>query len=122
MNNRTQNIRIGLFSLLGLALLWVTFASLNGGRVFKQKGYVLLARFDNLKITEGATTKSETYGYDAEHKLKRVDTAEATTLYQYDLDGNCKWIGVRPALRNGNTEHGTHGSPSGSAFFWSPTR
>lgn len=49
MNNRTQNIRIGLFFLLGLALLWVTYASLNGGRVFKQKGYILLARFDNLK-------------------------------------------------------------------------
>jgi len=27
----------------------VTFESLNGGRVFKQKGYALLARFENLK-------------------------------------------------------------------------
>jgi phospholipid/cholesterol/gamma-HCH transport system substrate-binding protein len=49
MNNRMQTIRIGLFFLLGLALLWVTFASLNGGRVFKPKGYDLIARFDNLK-------------------------------------------------------------------------
>jgi phospholipid/cholesterol/gamma-HCH transport system substrate-binding protein len=49
MNNRTQTIRIGLFFILGLALLWVTFESLNGGRVFKQKGYTLTARFDNLK-------------------------------------------------------------------------
>jgi phospholipid/cholesterol/gamma-HCH transport system substrate-binding protein len=49
MNNRMQSIRVGLFFLLGLALLWVTFESLNGGRVFKQKGYPLVARFDNLK-------------------------------------------------------------------------
>ena len=49
MNNRIQSIRVGLFFLLGLALLWVTFESLNGGRVFKQKGYPLLARFENLK-------------------------------------------------------------------------
>jgi len=49
MNNRMQTIRVGLFFLLGLALLWVTFESLNGGRVFKQTGYTLLARFDNLK-------------------------------------------------------------------------
>jgi phospholipid/cholesterol/gamma-HCH transport system substrate-binding protein len=49
MNNRMQSIRIGLFFLLGMALLWVTFESLNGGRVFKQKGYALLAHFDNLK-------------------------------------------------------------------------
>lgn len=49
MNNRMQSIRVGLFFLLGLALLWVTFESLNGGHVFKPKGYALLARFDNLK-------------------------------------------------------------------------
>ena len=49
MNNRMQTVRVGLFFLLGLALLWVTFESLNGGHVFKQKGYTLIARFDNLK-------------------------------------------------------------------------
>jgi phospholipid/cholesterol/gamma-HCH transport system substrate-binding protein len=49
MNNRTQSIRVGLFFLLGLALLWVTFESLNGGRVFRPKGYTLFARFENLK-------------------------------------------------------------------------
>jgi phospholipid/cholesterol/gamma-HCH transport system substrate-binding protein len=49
MNNRMQSIRVGLFFVLGLALLWVTFESLNGGRVFKQKGYPLVAKFDNLK-------------------------------------------------------------------------
>ncbi len=49
MNNRMQTIRVGLFFVLGLAILWVTFESLNGGRVFKTKGYTLIARFSNLK-------------------------------------------------------------------------
>ena len=49
MNNTSQTIRVGLFFLLGLALAWITFESLNGGRVFKQKGYTLVAGFTNLK-------------------------------------------------------------------------
>ena len=49
MNNRMQTIRVGLFFVLGLALLWITFESLNRGHVFKEKGYALIARFDNLK-------------------------------------------------------------------------
>ena len=49
MNNAQQTIRVGLFFLLGLALAWVTFESLTGGRVFKPKGYTLIAGFANLK-------------------------------------------------------------------------
>jgi len=49
MNNRMQTIRVGLFFILGLALLWITFESLSGGRVLHEKGYALTARFDNLK-------------------------------------------------------------------------
>jgi phospholipid/cholesterol/gamma-HCH transport system substrate-binding protein len=49
MNNRMQSIRVGLFFFLGLALLWITFESLSGGRVLHEKGYALTARFDNLK-------------------------------------------------------------------------
>jgi phospholipid/cholesterol/gamma-HCH transport system substrate-binding protein len=49
MNNTSQSVRVGLFFLLGLALAWITFESLNGGRLFKQKGYTLVAGFANLK-------------------------------------------------------------------------
>ncbi len=49
MNNMSQNIRVGLFFLLGLALAWITFESLNGGRLFKRAGYTLVAGFANLK-------------------------------------------------------------------------
>ena len=49
MNNTSQTIRVGLFFLLGLALAWITFESLNGGRLFKKQGYTLVAGFANLK-------------------------------------------------------------------------
>lgn len=49
MNNTSQSIRVGLFFLLGLALAWITFESLNGGRLFKKPGYTLVAGFANLK-------------------------------------------------------------------------
>lgn len=50
-NTRLQTIRVGLFFVLGLALLWTTFVALNGGRfsLFREKGYALTARFDNLQ-------------------------------------------------------------------------
>ena len=53
MNNKSQSIRVGLFFLLGLALAWITFESLNGGRLFKKPGYTLVAGFANLKGLKG---------------------------------------------------------------------
>lgn len=49
MNNTYQSVRVGLFFILGLALIWVTFETLNDGKVFKEKGYTLVAGFVNLK-------------------------------------------------------------------------
>jgi phospholipid/cholesterol/gamma-HCH transport system substrate-binding protein len=49
MNNSQQTARVGLFFLLGLALIWVTFETLSGGKVFKDKGYQIIAGFDTLK-------------------------------------------------------------------------
>lgn len=49
MNNTSQTIRVGLFFILDLALSWITFESLNGGRLFKKPGYTLVAGFTNLK-------------------------------------------------------------------------
>lgn len=49
MNNSQQTARVGLFFVLGLALTWVTFATLSGGSVFKAKGYKLIAGFESLK-------------------------------------------------------------------------
>ena len=49
MNNMQQTARVGLFFLLGLALTWVTFATLSGNNPFQRKGYILIAGFESLK-------------------------------------------------------------------------
>ena len=49
MNNASQTIRVGLFFLLGLALASITYMALNGGKVFTQRGYTVVAPFSNLK-------------------------------------------------------------------------
>ena len=49
MNTSQQTIRVGFFFLLGVALIWVTFATLSGGKFFEDRGYKLTADFDDLK-------------------------------------------------------------------------
>jgi phospholipid/cholesterol/gamma-HCH transport system substrate-binding protein len=49
MNNAQQTARVGLFFLLGLALTWVTFETLSGGKLFRDDGYTLIAGFPSLK-------------------------------------------------------------------------
>jgi len=49
MNTAQQTARVGLFFLLGLALTWVTFETLSGGKIFRKEGYTLVAGFDTLK-------------------------------------------------------------------------
>jgi phospholipid/cholesterol/gamma-HCH transport system substrate-binding protein len=54
MNNPQQTARVGLFFLLGVALTWVTFETLSGGKVFQDEGYTLIAGFESLKeLKEG---------------------------------------------------------------------
>jgi phospholipid/cholesterol/gamma-HCH transport system substrate-binding protein len=54
MNNAQQSVRVGLFFLFGLALIWVTFETLSGGKIFQDKGYTLIAGFESLKeLKEG---------------------------------------------------------------------
>ena len=49
MNNAQQTARVGLFFLLGLALTWVTFETLSGGKLFREEGYTIVAPFQSLK-------------------------------------------------------------------------
>jgi phospholipid/cholesterol/gamma-HCH transport system substrate-binding protein len=49
MNNAQMSARVGLFFLLGVALIWVTFETLSRGTIARDKGYTLVARFPNLK-------------------------------------------------------------------------
>lgn len=49
MNQLQQTARVGLFFLLGIALVWVTFETLSGGKAWQDKGYNLIAGFENLR-------------------------------------------------------------------------
>lgn len=49
MNNAHMSARVGLFFLLGLALIWITHESLNGSRLSREKTYELTARFATIK-------------------------------------------------------------------------
>ncbi|MEY2878399.1 MAG: hypothetical protein RLZZ15_779 [Verrucomicrobiota bacterium] len=87
MNNPQQTARVGLFFVLGLALVWVTFETLSGGKIFKDKGYELVAGFPSLqslkegdeirmagvRIGEVARTRLAPSGRRAEAIL-RIDT------------------------------------------------
>lgn len=84
MNTTQQTARVGLFFLLGLALVWVTFETLSDGKVFKDRGYTVLAGFENLKelkigdevrmagVKIGSVEKTQLAGRRAEAVL-RID-------------------------------------------------
>jgi len=44
-----MSARVGLFFILGAALVWVTFEALTTGKVRRDRGYRLIAHFSNLK-------------------------------------------------------------------------
>lgn len=49
MNNVQMTARVGLFFLLGCALVWVVFESLSDGPMFRDRGYPLTAEFADLR-------------------------------------------------------------------------
>ncbi len=85
MNNAQQTARIGLFFVLGVALVWATFETLSGGHLFGDHGYTVVAAFDDLKelkvgdevrmagVKIGSVEKTELKGRKADAIL-RIDT------------------------------------------------
>ncbi|HEY1848437.1 MAG TPA: MlaD family protein [Opitutaceae bacterium] len=49
MNTAQQTFRVGLFFLLGVALVWVTFETLSDGKLFEEKGRTIVAGFEDLR-------------------------------------------------------------------------
>jgi len=49
MNSAQQSARVGLFFLLGVALIWVTFETLSNGKIFAERGHSLVAGFSDLR-------------------------------------------------------------------------
>jgi phospholipid/cholesterol/gamma-HCH transport system substrate-binding protein len=88
MNNTSQTVRVGLFFLLGLALAWITFESLNGGRLFKKEGYTLVAGFANLK---GLKT-----GDEVRMAGVKVGTVELTRLAGHRVEAV---IAIEPGVK-----------------------
>ena len=86
MQNMQQTARVGLFFLLGMALIWVAFETLSDGKIFKSRGYSLIAGFDSLKglkvgdevrmagVKIGSVEKTRLSGRRAEAVL-RIDPA-----------------------------------------------
>jgi phospholipid/cholesterol/gamma-HCH transport system substrate-binding protein len=124
MNNSSQTIRVGLFTLLGVALAWITFESLNGGHLFKKEGYTLVAGFANLKglktgdevrmagVKVGAVQTTRLAGHRVEALLSiepnvKIPTDAVASVEQSSLLGS-NYLGVTfgtpggPLLKDGD--------------------
>ncbi len=78
MNNAQMSARVGLFFLLGLALIWITHESLGDSKLDESKSYELTARFATIKelkpgdgvrlagVTIGAVKETRLNGRHAE--------------------------------------------------------
>jgi len=49
MNTASQSIRVGLFFVLGVALIWIAYETLSGSRLERSDGYRVEASFENLQ-------------------------------------------------------------------------
>lgn len=71
--NQTQNtVRVGLFFILGIALIWVTYTTLSQSSNFSKNGYALVAGFKDLKALKT--------GDDVRMAGVRVGMVESTRL------------------------------------------
>ncbi|MDO8539273.1 MAG: MlaD family protein [Opitutaceae bacterium] len=123
MNNLQQTTRVGLFFILGIALIWVTFQTLSGGKIFREKGYSLIAGFESLKelkkgdevrmagVVIGAVEETRLAGRRAEAVLRihpevQIKNDATATIVMAGLIGT-NYIGIdlgtpgAPALRDG---------------------
>ncbi len=90
MNNLQQTARVGLFFLLGLALTWVTFETLNGGKILKDEGYTIVAGFESLKeLKEGDEIRMAGVRI-GEVKSTRLANRRAEAILRIDPDVTIK--------------------------------
>lgn len=88
MNNAQMSVRVGLFFLLGVALIWITHQSLTGSKLGRDDGYDLTARFATIKelkagdevrlagVTVGAVEATRLSGRHAEVVMRISDGIE----------------------------------------------
>jgi len=86
MNSSQQTIRVGLFFILGLALAWITFESLSGGKIFKKEGYTLVAPLEHRTDVVGSFTEAEYVELQRRvHRIGRALSAAVPTERLYVL-------------------------------------
>jgi phospholipid/cholesterol/gamma-HCH transport system substrate-binding protein len=72
MNQNQMTARVGLFFIIGLALIWVTFEALHNGRFSTKEGYTVVASFSSLKELKA--------GNDVRMAGVQIGTVEKTRL------------------------------------------
>lgn len=72
MNQNQMTARVGLFFIIGLALIWVTFEALHNGRFSTKEGYTVTAAFGSLKELKS--------GNDVRMAGVQIGTVEKTRL------------------------------------------
>ncbi|MGC4072210.1 MAG: MlaD family protein [Nibricoccus sp.] len=72
MNQNQMTARVGLFFIIGLALIWVTFEALHNGRFSTKEGYTVTAAFSSLKELKA--------GNDVRMAGVQIGTVEKTRL------------------------------------------
>jgi phospholipid/cholesterol/gamma-HCH transport system substrate-binding protein len=118
MNTTQQTARVGLFFLLGVALVWVTFETLSDGKIFEERSHTIIAGFDDLRqlktgdevrlagVKVGSVQKTRLAGRRAEAVLQ-IDP-------KVPIEQDAKATIVMSGLIGGNyisIEMGTPGSP-----------
>ncbi len=74
MNQNQMTARVGLFFIIGLALIWVTFEALHNGRFSTKEGYTVTAAFSSLKELKA--------GNDVRMAGVQIGTVERTRLVE----------------------------------------
>lgn len=116
MNNAQMSARVGLFFLLGLALLWVTFEALHGGGFSAKKGYRVTAVFASvkqLKVGDDVRLAGVKVGVVDGTKLV-AGTAEVTLRLQPEVQINRDSVAsiAMSSMLGGNYVSLTFGTPA----------
>ena len=99
MNNIQYTARVGLFFLLGVALVWVAYDTLGNSNSLKKDGYTLIAGFDNLKELKA--------GDDIRMAGVRIGSVEATRLAGHRAEAVLR---IEKSIRISNDATATIGS------------
>lgn len=88
MNQNQMTARVGLFFIIGVALIWVTFEALHNGRFSAKDGYTVTAAFSSLKELKP--------GNDVRMAGVQIGTVEKTRL----ADGRAEAVlRIRPEVK-----------------------